>query len=243
MDPTDRVVLSMSAPFVPLLGQCLRLSGAVDVVTIATRCLCTLLTWGIQVEPKFVQAVGAFHHIAVSVPLPLYTFLLLFLPLLFSPLLHFPSLLFLISPLSLPSLLLPSSHSSSYFIIFSFSSLLLPHQILSSLNPPSSYCTGGRLLRLMLRSGALRSTDSELVQACIKGLTSLFALHNNRLAVRADTRMQMKERQAMREINDMMPDGQYISSSSPSSPLPPTSLFQLCKLILILSISYSFHQY
>lgn len=65
MDPTDRVVLSMSAPFVPLLGQCLRLSGAVDVVTIATRCLCTLLTWGIQVEPKFVQAVGELRHIAV----------------------------------------------------------------------------------------------------------------------------------------------------------------------------------
>jgi hypothetical protein len=68
MDPTDRVVLSMAAPFVPLLGQCLRLSGAVDVVTIATRCLCTLLTWGIQVEPKFVQAVGELHHIDVSVP-------------------------------------------------------------------------------------------------------------------------------------------------------------------------------
>ena len=65
MDPTDRVVLSMAAPFVPLLGQCLRLSGAVDVVTIATRCLCTLLTWGIQVEPKFVQAVGELLHIAV----------------------------------------------------------------------------------------------------------------------------------------------------------------------------------
>ena len=58
MDPTDRVVLSMAAPFVPLLGQCLRLSGAVDVVTLATRCLCTLLTWGIRVEASFVQAVG-----------------------------------------------------------------------------------------------------------------------------------------------------------------------------------------
>jgi hypothetical protein len=58
MDPTDRVVLSMAAPFVPLLGQCLRLSGAVDVVTLATRCLCTLLTWGIHVEASFVQAVG-----------------------------------------------------------------------------------------------------------------------------------------------------------------------------------------
>ena len=63
----------------------------------------------------------------------------------------------------------------------------------------------------MLRSGALRSTDSELVQACIKGLTSLFALHNNRLAVRADARIQSKERQAMKEINDIMPNGVFIA--------------------------------
>lgn len=69
----------------------------------------------------------------------------------------------------------------------------------------------------MLRSGALRSTDSELVQACIKGLTSLFALHNNRLAVRADARIQSKERQAMKEINDIMPDGGYFTKSHYSS--------------------------
>ena len=48
----------MAAPFVPLLGQCLRLTGAVDVVTLATRCLCTLLTWKVEVESSFVQAVG-----------------------------------------------------------------------------------------------------------------------------------------------------------------------------------------
>ena len=58
LDPSDPLVLSMSAPFVPLLGQCLRLTGAVDVVTLATRCLCTLLTWRVQVENSFVQAVG-----------------------------------------------------------------------------------------------------------------------------------------------------------------------------------------
>ena len=80
----------------------------------------------------------------------------------------------------------------------------------------------------MLRSGALRSTDSELVQACIKGLTSLFALHNNRLAVRADARIQSKERQAMKEINDIMPDGGYITTTHCSAsplPSPPSSLY------------------
>jgi hypothetical protein len=59
----------------------------------------------------------------------------------------------------------------------------------------------------MLRSGALRSTDSELVQACIKGLTALFALHNNRLAARADTRAMNKGKKAMKELNSLMPAG------------------------------------
>ena len=111
-------------------------------------------------------------------------------------------------PLSFPILLsslLPFHPSPPTPLLPSF---LFPSSPLTLI---SSHYIGGRLLRLMLRSGALRSTDSELVQASIKGLTSLFALHNNRLAVRADTRMQMKERQAMREINDMMPDGQCIT--------------------------------
>ena len=81
-------------------------------------------------------------------------------------------------------------------------------------------------MRLMLRSGALRSTDSELVQACIKGLTSLFALHNNRLAVRADARTQSKERHAMKEINDIMPDGKYVHHHHCIlPPLPSPSLY------------------
>ena len=62
LDQTDSLVLSMAAPFVPLLGQCLRLTGAVDVVTLATRCLCSILTWNIQVESSFIQAVGKCKH-------------------------------------------------------------------------------------------------------------------------------------------------------------------------------------
>jgi hypothetical protein len=73
---------------------------------------------------------------------------------------------------------------------------------------------GGRLLRLMLRSGALRSTDSELVQACIKGLTALFALHNNRLAARADTRAMNKGKRAMKELNSLVPAGKHSPCSA-----------------------------
>lgn len=76
-----------------------------------------------------------------------------------------------------------------------------------SLHPPPHLTPGGRLLRLMLRSGALRSTDSELVQACIKGLTALFNLHNNRLAARADTRLLNKGKKAMKELNSLLPAG------------------------------------
>ena len=66
---------------------------------------------------------------------------------------------------------------------------------------------GGRLLRLMLRSGALRSTDSELVQACIKGLTSLFNLHNSRRAEKAGQKALNKENRALKEINSINPLG------------------------------------
>ena len=66
---------------------------------------------------------------------------------------------------------------------------------------------GGRLLRLMLRSGALRSTDSELVQACIKGLTSLFNLHNSRRAEKAGQKTLNKENRALKEINSINPLG------------------------------------
>ena len=66
---------------------------------------------------------------------------------------------------------------------------------------------GGRLLRLMLRSGALRSTDSELVQACIKGLTSLFNIHNSRRAEKAGQKALDKENRASKEINSINPLG------------------------------------
>ena len=59
----------------------------------------------------------------------------------------------------------------------------------------------------MLRSGALRSTDSELVQACIKGLTSLFNLHNSKIAERTGQREARRESKALREINSINPHG------------------------------------
>ena len=59
----------------------------------------------------------------------------------------------------------------------------------------------------MLRSGALRSTDSELVQACIKGLTSLFNLHNSRRAEKAGQKTLNKENRALKEINSINPLG------------------------------------
>lgn len=129
MDPTDRVVLSMAAPFVPLLGQCLRLSGAVDVVTIATRCLCTLLTWGIQVEPKFVQAVGELHHIAIP---PCYRHQDLVLCILFivvdhesatSPFSLLHSLSSPFHPFLLPPFLLSYTFPPHFFVLLPFSSL------------------------------------------------------------------------------------------------------------------------
>lgn len=85
---------AMCIPFIPLLGQCLRLPGAAQVVALAMRCLCSLLTWNLPVDPSFGRAVGA------------------------------------------------------------------------------------RMMKLMFRGGVLLSTDNDLVQACIRGLTGLFSMYN-----------------------------------------------------------------
>jgi len=91
LDGDDQQVRSMSLPFLPLLGQCLRLPASSVVVATSMRCLCALLTWGLPVQPQFSRALGS------------------------------------------------------------------------------------RMLKLMFQGGVLLSSDSEIVQACIRGLTSLFA--------------------------------------------------------------------
>jgi hypothetical protein len=98
LNSEDKEVRSMTSPFLPLLGQCLRLHGAANVVTLSMRCLCTLLTWNLPVEITFTRAVGS------------------------------------------------------------------------------------RMLKLMFKGGAIVSTDSELVQACIKGMTAMFQLYNKKTA-------------------------------------------------------------
>jgi len=122
LDDSDESVRKMAAPFLPLLGQCLRLSGAAAVVTVAMRCMCTLLGWGLPVTAGFSQAVG--QH----------------------------------------------------------------------------------MLMLMCRGGALVSTDNELVQACMKGLTSLFQLsiqRNEELIKRADQVADRSRKVSVRE--DLLP--------------------------------------
>lgn len=94
MDSSDEEIRSMATPFLPLLGQCLRLSQNSGIVLLAMRCICSLLSWGIPVEPSFSRAVGK------------------------------------------------------------------------------------RMLSMMYQGGAVLSTDNDLVQTCIKGLTSLFFMYN-----------------------------------------------------------------
>ena len=93
LDSQDEVIRSMAAPFLPLLGQCLRVSGNSTIVVLAMRCICALLSWGLSVEVSYSRAVGK------------------------------------------------------------------------------------RMLNMMYSGGATLSTDSELVQTCVKGLVSLFQLH------------------------------------------------------------------
>jgi hypothetical protein len=99
LDGSEEIIRSMATPFLPLFGQCLRLSGNSGIVVLALRCICSLLNWGLPVEPSYSRAVGK------------------------------------------------------------------------------------RMLEMMYKGGAVLSTDSDLVQTCIKGLVSLFQLFNKTDAV------------------------------------------------------------
>ena len=94
MNSNDEETRAMATPFLPLLGQCLRLSQNSGIVLLAMRCICSLLSWGISVEASYSRAVGK------------------------------------------------------------------------------------RMLSMMYQGGAVLSTDNDLVQTCIKGLTSLFLMYN-----------------------------------------------------------------
>ena len=52
LESTDPVVRSMASPFIPLLGQCLRLSEVTEVVTLAVRCLTGLLSWDLPCKVR-----------------------------------------------------------------------------------------------------------------------------------------------------------------------------------------------
>ena len=104
LDGNNELVRKMAAPIMPMLGQCLRLSGASSVVALAMRSLCTLLSWGLSVTPGFSRAVGR-------------------------------------------------------------------HMVL-----------------LMCRGGALVTTDNDLVQACLKGLSALFQLHIANINIESEKR-------------------------------------------------------
>jgi hypothetical protein len=54
----------------------------------------------------------------------------------------------------------------------------------------------------MFRGGALRSTDSDLVQACIKAMTSLFSLHNQMLARAARAKSDSEAARELKAIAD-----------------------------------------
>ena len=52
-----------------------------------------------------------------------------------------------------------------------------------------SHALGKLILKLMFRGGAMVSTDSELVQACIKALTGIFQTHAKYLISSGDKEM------------------------------------------------------
>lgn len=136
LDSSDPETRSMIVPFVPLLGQCLRLEGAAQVVAQAMRCLCAVLSWGVPVEPMFGRAVAT------------------------------------------------------------------------------------RMLKIMFKGGALLSTDNDLVQACLKGLTALFLLHSQRIG----------ENKAFKGKNIATPS---TSAHDMLSPLREENLRSLLQLITI----------
>ena len=55
-DYADEEIQSMAIPFLPLLGKCIQLSTASNIVALAVKCLITFISWGIPVEASFITA-------------------------------------------------------------------------------------------------------------------------------------------------------------------------------------------
>lgn len=51
-------IKAMATPFLPLLGQCLSLPGASSIATLALRCLCSMLNWGLEVDAGFSRLIA-----------------------------------------------------------------------------------------------------------------------------------------------------------------------------------------
>jgi len=121
LDSTQADVRTMAMPFLHLLGQCLRMHGSANIVALAMRCICSLLTWNLPIDHHFARAIGS------------------------------------------------------------------------------------RMLKLMFKGGALLSTDNELVQACIKGLVSMFTMYNEAVSQAKALKAAAKTNKAnSNEVNDMI---------------------------------------
>lgn len=54
----DEGVVTMLEPFLPILAHCLHLDDASNVATLALRCICSVLNWGVPFDPNLPRIIG-----------------------------------------------------------------------------------------------------------------------------------------------------------------------------------------
>lgn len=90
---------------------------------------------------------------------------------------------------------------------------------------------GNRLMKLMFKGGGLVSTETELAQACTKGLGALFKIHNAKMAA-YDESKEAKKRQSVGGGSKESGDG-----NEPAKPTLPIAADNLRSLVQMLTVS------
>ena len=95
---------------------------------------------------------------------------------------------------------------------------------------------GNRLMRLMFKGGGLVSTETELAQACTKGLSSLFKIYNAKMAL-YDANKESKEVKKRQSLGNKTAAVEDLEAVDPAKPVMPLSADNMRSLVQLLTVS------
>ena len=96
---------------------------------------------------------------------------------------------------------------------------------------------GNRLMRLMFKGGGLVSTETELAQACTKGLSALFKIYNAKMAAYDDKKesKETKKRQSLgsKAAPEVTEEEEVVDPLKPVMPLSSDNMRSLVQLLTV----------